>query len=57
MNIPGVSDNVQVPVERKPIVIRSLVPRTEDEMLKFRSRMAVLGWPVIVLDCQWEVMT
>ena len=49
---------VQVPVEpqRRPIVIRSLVPRTEDEMLEVRNRVAVCGWPVIVLDCEWEVV-
>jgi hypothetical protein len=55
-----VSGIVQVPVEpqRRPIVIRSLIPRTEDEMLEARNRILVAscGWPVIVLDSSWEAV-
>jgi len=41
---------------QRPIVIRSTIPRTNDEMQEARLRLGVTGWPIIVLDYHWEVI-
>ena len=40
---------------RRPIVIRSTVRRTNEEMQEIRNRAITLGWPVLVLDENWDV--